>query len=66
MIQIYILNTHTALHNICHDITRSINKMKHLQCTFAVALDMSKTFNMKEHTKIYTQTYITKHSKHKH
>ena len=37
-------STHTALHNICHQITKGFNP-RPLQCTVAVILDMSKAFD---------------------
>ena len=38
-------STHTALHNICHQITKSFNISRPLPSTVAVALDMSKAFD---------------------
>ena len=39
-----IHSTYTALHNICHQITKCFNNPR-LDHTVAVALDMSKAFN---------------------
>ena len=38
-------STHTALHNVCHQITKGFNSPRLPQCTVAVALDMSKAFD---------------------
>ena len=38
-------STHTALHNICHQITTSFNNPRPPQRTVAVTLDMSKAFD---------------------
>ena len=38
-------STHTALQNICHQITTSFNNPRPPQCTVAVTLDMSKAFD---------------------
>ena len=38
-------STHTALHNICHQITTSFNNPRPPQHTVAVTLDMSKAFD---------------------
>ena len=38
-------STHTALRNICHQITRGFNNPRLPQRTVGVALDMSKTFD---------------------
>ena len=38
-------STHTALHNICHQITKGFNNPRPPQRTVAVALDMSKAFD---------------------
>ena len=37
-------STHTALHNICHQIIKGFNNPRPPQHTVAVALDMSKVF----------------------
>ena len=57
-------STHTALHNICHQITKGFNYPRSLQRTVAavVVLDMSKCLIYCEHT----QTYINKHFNHHH
>ena len=38
-------SSHTALLNICHQITKSFNNPRPPQCTVTVALDMSKVFD---------------------
>ena len=38
-------STHTALHNICHQITKGFNNPRPPQRTVAVALDVSKAFD---------------------
>ena len=38
-------STHTALHNICHQITKGFKNPRPQQCTVTVALDMSKAFD---------------------
>ena len=38
-------STHTALHNICHQITKGFNTPKPPQRAVAVTLDMSKAFD---------------------
>ena len=38
-------STHTALHNVCHLITKDFNNPRPPQHTVAVALDMSKAFD---------------------
>ena len=38
-------STHTALHNICHQITKGFNNLRPPQRTVSVALNISKTFD---------------------
>ena len=38
-------STHTALHNICHRITKGFNNPSPPLCTVAIALAMSKIFD---------------------
>ena len=38
-------STHTALRNICCQMTKGFNNPSPSQCTVAVALDMSKAFD---------------------
>ena len=38
-------STHTALHNICHQIAKGFNNSRPLQCTIVVVLNMSKAFD---------------------
>ena len=39
-------STHTALHNICHQITKGFNNPRPPQRTVAVTLDISKAFDI--------------------
>ena len=49
-------STHTALHNICHQITKHFNNPRPPQCIVAVASDMSKAFDT-----VNIQTHTNKH-----
>ena len=54
-------STHTALHNIYHQITKGFNNLRPPQCTVAVALDKSKvsdTVNIHKLTHKLTLTNI--------
>ena len=52
-------STHTALHNICYQITRGFNNPRPPQRTVAVALDMSKAFDTVNVHKVIHQLTLT-------
>ena len=52
-------STHTALHNIWHQITKGFNSPRPLQRTVALALDMSKAFDTVNIHKIIHKLTLT-------